>query len=135
MSKLDAELTKVRLDKWLWAARFYKTRSIAKAMIEGGKVHVDGQRVKPSREIMTGVTIRLRQGFDEKTVAVTALSDRRGNATAAAHLYVETPDSQAKRAETAALRKAAGTQGVPEQRPTKKERRQIMRLQQQPTDD
>ncbi|MBG09995.1 MAG: heat-shock protein Hsp15, partial [Gammaproteobacteria bacterium] len=66
---------RVRLDKWLWAARFYKTRAIAKQSVEGGKVHCDGMRSKPSKEIALGTRISLRQGFDEKTVIVTKLSD------------------------------------------------------------
>ena len=68
--------TKVRLDKWLWAARFYKTRSMAKQAIEGGKVHCNGARTKSSRDIEIGSVLEIRQGWDEKTVTVTALSDK-----------------------------------------------------------
>ncbi len=71
---------KVRLDKWLWAARFFKTRSIAKQAIEGGKVHCNGSRSKSSREIEVGYELQIRQGWDELTVVVKALSDKRGSA-------------------------------------------------------
>ncbi|HAD09146.1 MAG TPA: RNA-binding protein, partial [Porticoccaceae bacterium] len=67
-------MDKVRIDKWLWAARFYRTRGLAKKAIEGGKIHVDGQRVKPSKDITLGQSIVLRQDWDEKTVVVEALS-------------------------------------------------------------
>jgi len=85
----------VRIDKWLWAARFYKTRSLASEAIKGGKVHVNGNRTKPSREVELGDTLILRQGFDEKTVVVQALSDKRGPATVAQQLYSETEESMA----------------------------------------
>lgn len=71
---------KVRLDKWLWAARFYKTRAVAKQMIDGGKVHYNGQRTKCSRHVEVGATLTIRQGFDEKEIVVVELSDRRGGA-------------------------------------------------------
>ena len=74
-----APASKLRLDKWLWAARFFKTRSLAKAAIEGGKVHLDGQRVKVSREITVGCEVRLRQGWDEKTVVVKKSDHYAGN--------------------------------------------------------
>ena len=95
----------VRLDKWLWAARFYKTRSIAKEMIDGGKVHYQGLRVKPSKEVALNATIRLRQGEHEKTVIVTEISDKRGNATRASELYQETTESITEREQTAEQRK------------------------------
>lgn len=120
---------KVRIDKWLWAARFFKTRSLAKQAIEGGKVHMDGQRVKASRDITLGATLVIRQGWDEKEVVVTALSSQRRSASEAALLYQETPNSAAKRAELAAQRKAMGSTGVEtDGRPTKKQRRQIHRF-------
>ena len=122
---------KVRIDKWLWAARFYKTRSIAKDMVDGGKVHYDGHRVKPSKEIVLGASIRLRQGFDEKTVIVTGISDRRGNATMAAKLYKETDESIAQREENAMKRKSlAQSMPTTQGRPNKKERRKIIQFQQ-----
>lgn len=119
-------MQKLRLDKWLWAARFYKTRSLAKAAIDGGKVHLDGARVKVSREISIGDILQIRQGWDEKTVEVKALSDQRRGAPEAAALYTETPSSVAKREADAAARKAAGGMiDRPAKRPTKKQRRQI----------
>ena len=90
-------MEKVRLDKWLWAARFFRTRAKAKLAINGGKVHVDGIRAKPSKEVIVGETLQIRQGYDEKVIVVTALSDNRGNATAAALLYQETEASLALR--------------------------------------
>jgi len=127
--------TKIRLDKWLWAARFYKTRSIAKDMIDGGKVHYEGHRVKASKEVSLGAQIRLRQGFDEKTVVVLSLSDRRGNASIAATLYEETQESIEKRQLASAQRKAmnAAAPGT-ESRPNKKQRRQINQFKSQQSD-
>ncbi len=123
------ESARLRLDKWLWAARFFKTRSLAKAAIEGGKVRVDGQRAKPSKEIEVGAKLNVRQGWDDKTVVVTALSDQRRGAPEAALLYRETEASQASREAKAAERRAARTAvHHPEQRPTKKQRRDILRF-------
>ena len=124
---------KIRLDKWLWAARFYKTRTLAKEMIDGGKVHYEGQRVKPSREVSIGASIRLRQGLDERTVIVTGLSGKRGNATQAATLYQETEDSISAREKAVANRKALGPSFGPghQQRPNKKQRRDIIQFRQQ----
>lgn len=125
-------MDKVRIDKWLWAARFFKTRSIAKQAIDGGKVHCNGQRIKPSKEIEVGVRLRIRQGFDEKEVEVVALSDKRRGAPEAILLYNETPESQEKRQAEAAQRKVLrGIIGQPEHRPTKKQRRQIHRFREQ----
>ncbi|PCJ38795.1 MAG: heat-shock protein [Moraxellaceae bacterium] len=124
----------VRLDKWLWAARFYKTRSIAKEMIDGGKVHYQGLRVKPSKEVALNATIRLRQGEDEKTVIVTEISDKRGNATRASELYQETTESITEREQTAEQRKlqhASAGKIVTEGRPSKKQRRKIIQFNQQ----
>ncbi len=121
--------SKLRLDKWLWAARFFKTRSLAKAAIEGGKVHLDGNRVKVSREISIGDFLRVRQGWDEKEVEVLALSDQRRGAPEAQLLYRETPESLERREQEAAARKAAGGMiDRPAHRPTKKQRRQIHRF-------
>ena len=120
---------KLRLDKWLWAARFFKTRSLAKEAIEGGKVQLGGSRVKVSKEISVGDQLRIRQGWDEKDIEVLALSDQRRGAPEAQSLYRESADSITRREETAAARKAAG--GMierPARRPTKKQRRQIHRF-------
>ena len=120
---------KIRLDKWLWAARFYKTRAIAKQSIEGGKVHCDGARSKPSKEITLGARISLRQGFDDKTVIVKALSDKRKSAPEAQLLYRESAESIAAREAAAAQRKAQGAGGlISDGRPSKKQRRQIFRF-------
>lgn len=125
------ELEKLRLDKWLWAARFFKTRSLAKQAIDGGKVHLHGQRVKVSKEIIVGDKLTIRQGWDEKHVCVLRLSAQRRGAVEAQALYQESKDSIERREKEAAARKAAG--GMlhrPEQRPTKKQRRQIHRFKQ-----
>ena len=119
---------KIRLDKWLWAARFFKTRSLAKSAIEGGKVHCDGQRVKVSKEVCIGLVLTIRQGFDDKTITVTALSEVRRGASDAQTLYAETSDSISKRKDHAAQRKAQNL-AHPDHRPNKKERRQIHKFQ------
>ena len=122
----QAEQDKVRLDKWLWAARFFKTRSIAIAAIESGKVHVDGARAKPAKEIRTGATLMVRRGEEPLEVVVKAISAVRRGALEAALLYEETPASQAKRAELALCSKAQfGIRERGEGRPTKRQRRQI----------
>lgn len=129
------EPAKLRIDKWLWAARFFKTRSLAKAAIEGGKVHLDGQRVKVSKEIAVGDRLQIRQGLDQREVAVEALSDQRRGAPEAQQLYTETAASVAKRESESAARKAAGGMiDRPAHRPTKKQRRQIHRFKEQPGD-
>ncbi len=125
-------MDKVRIDKWLWAARFFKTRSLAKQAIDGGKVHWQGQRVKPSKEIELDAELTIRQGYDEKTVQVTGLSDKRRGAPEAAKLYQETEASLAKRELQATQRKALrGLDMTPDHRPTKKQRRQIHRFREQ----
>ena len=116
-----------RLDKWLWAARFFKTRSLAKKAIEGGKIHYNGQRVKTSKHVECGAELRIPCGWDEKTVIVTAISDQRRGAPEASLLYEETESSISNREKRAAERKA-GANFVAEQRPTKKQRRQIHRF-------
>lgn len=129
MKQPSGQSAKVRLDKWLWAARFFKTRSLAKAAIDGGKVHLAGQRVKVSKEINVGDTLQIRQGFDEKVVQVLQLSEQRRGAPEAQLLYQETADSLAKREEQALARKAAGGMiDRPAQRPDKRQRRQIHRF-------
>jgi len=119
---------RTRIDKWLWAARFFKTRSLAKAAIESGHVHCQGQRIKVSRDVAVGMQLRIRQGFDYKTVDVLAISDVRGPASVAQLLYCETPESLAERAEQTAQRQAMNL-AHPDHRPNKKERRQIHRFQ------
>ena len=114
-----------RIDKWLWAARFYRTRGKAKEAIDGGKVHINGTRAKPSKELNIGDMLELTQGWDEKTVVVKALSDVRRSAQIAQELYAETAASLAKRERIAEQRKAAGNQVRNEGRPSKKNRRLI----------
>lgn len=126
---MKTESESVRLDKWLWAARFYKTRSIARSMIEGGKVQYNGQRTKPSKIVELGAQIRLRQGNDEKTVMIECISGHRRGAPEAALLYQETQESQVAREERATLRRLnALNSPSPEKRPDKKQRRDIMKF-------
>ena len=120
--------TRTRVDKWLWAARFYKTRSLAKDAIDSGHVHCDGQRVKVSREVFVDMTLTIRQGHDEKIIVVDALSSVRGPAPVAQLLYHETPESIAKRDYLREQRKAQNL-AHPDHKPNKKERRQIHRFQ------
>lgn len=121
-------MTRLRIDKWLWAARFYKTRAVAKQAIDGGKVHCDGQRVKPSKEIGVGTIIRLRQGLDEKTVEVIALADKRRSAPEAQALYSETQQSTKARESLAEQRKSQPRHWGTEGKPNKKQRREIHRF-------
>ncbi len=136
MVKHVADLTEkdddVRLDKWLWAARFYKTRSLAKAMIDGGKVHYNNQRTKPNKSVQVGARITLRQGNEEKEVIVTALSAQRRTAVQAQLLYRETEESVEKREKTALARKNnALSMPHPDRRPNKKERRDLLKFKHQ----
>lgn len=126
-----ANNSKLRLDKWLWAARFYKTRSLAKQAIDGGKVHCNSARSKSSREIEIGTILEIRQGWDEKTVVVKGLSDKRGGAPQAALLYEETAESLEKRQLQAEQRKAMqSTNPHSGGRPNKQDRRLIHRFKQ-----
>ncbi len=115
----------VRLDKWLWAARFFKTRALAKAAIEGGKVHCQGERCKPSKEPKVGDELLIRQGFEERLVVVCALSSTRRAACEAQLLYAETAESIVRREQAAVMRKAGALGMTTDGRPTKKQRRQI----------
>mgnify|MGYP003551482826 FL=1 len=119
------EQEKVRLDKWLWAARFYKTRALAKEAIEGGKVHCRGERCKPGKEPHVGDEFQLRLGFDERCVIVRQLSTVRRGAALAQLLYEETADSIERREAVALLRKAGALGVQTEGRPSKKQRRQL----------
>jgi ribosome-associated heat shock protein Hsp15 len=122
---MDA-LTKIRLDKWLWAARFYKTRGLAAEAIDGGKVQVNGERVKRAKQVQVGDEVRVRNGPYEHVVHVTGLAKRRGPASVAATLYAETEASVAARASVAAHVKAMQVSTRYDSgRPTKRERRQI----------
>lgn len=131
MQKSEAK-SRIRIDKWLWAARFFKTRSLAKQAIEGGKVHYNGARCKVSKEVELGAKLTIRQGWDEKEIEVISLSDQRRGAPEAQALYQETAQSLAKRESEAAQRKALrGLSLERDERPNKKQRRQIHRFKQQ----
>ncbi len=119
----------VRLDKWLWAARFFKTRSLAKAAVENGRVRTAGQKLKPGKEIKPGLQLQIKQGDVEKTVHVIALSEYRGPASQAATLYQETDESIKNREALALNRKtAASSRPHTASKPNKKQRRQIIRF-------
>ena len=124
-------IEKVRLDKWLWAARFYRTRALAKQAVEGGKVHYQGAKAKCSRVVEVDAKIVIRQGFDEKTIVVQAISGSRRGAPEAALLYTETAISEKARTELAAGRKAMGQGSISDSKPTKKQRRDQQRFEQQ----
>ena len=119
----------VRLDKWLWVARIYKTRALAREMIEGGKVHYNGQRSKPGKVVELNATLMLRQGNDERTIVVKGITEQRRPASEAVALYEETAESIEKREKMALARKMnALTMPHPDRRPDKKERRDLMRF-------
>ena len=119
----------VRIDKWLWAARFFKSRSLAAEAVTGGKVEVNGERVKPSREVKAGDLVRVRLGPYEQRLAVRAASDRRGPAAQAALLYEESADSKVARESLRwQLRHAAPVIVPGEGRPTNKDRRDLRGL-------
>jgi ribosome-associated heat shock protein Hsp15 len=120
-------MERVRIDKWLWAARFFKTRTLAAEAVTGGHVHVNGVRVKPAREVRVGETVEVTLGGGlRRTVVVEALADKRGPAAAAATLYAETPESIAERERALAERRAARPLGADlAGRPTKLDRRRL----------
>ena len=122
-------MERVRLDKYLWAARFYKTRSISTEAIDGGKVRLNGERVKPAKEVKAGDMIELRAGDAEFTILVTALADKRGSADIARTLYAETAESQTARAAAAEKRRRVSDPAAQIfARPTKKDRRTLDRF-------
>ncbi len=119
----------VRIDKWLWAARFAKTRSAATELVLAGHVKVGGERVKPARDVAIGDTVEVRVGHVPRTVVVTGLADRRGSATVAATLYTETPESQEQRERIQMERRLARPVGSDlGARPTKQDRRRLEAL-------
>ena len=127
--KATEDLGTVRLDKWLWATRFYKTRSLAGGAISGGKVQVNGDRVKRSKLIHIGDKVRIRKGPYEYELVVQAISERRGPASEAQRLYKETPESKLARERMAeAIKMQPSTKYVGKGRPTKKDRRRIIRF-------
>lgn len=126
---MPEDIASVRLDLWLWAARFYKTRSLAKQAIETGKVDVGGQRAKPSRTVRVGDAMRIARGDEAFEIEVLGLSDLRGSAKVAQTLYVESEVSKARRLETlATLRAARAGYQPPETKPDKRARRLIRAL-------
>ncbi|GAA0826429.1 MULTISPECIES: RNA-binding S4 domain-containing protein [Marinomonas] len=118
----------VRLDKWLWAARFFKTRSLCKDAIDGGKVTYNGSKGKASRNVEVGALIGLRLGWDEKVVEIKAISGQRRGAPEAQLLYEETPESVEKREKRALEHKSFGGRIMSDHKPNKKERRDIKQL-------
>jgi ribosome-associated heat shock protein Hsp15 len=122
----------VRLDKWLWATRFCKTRAIARDLVQSGKVHYNKHRAKPSRIVELGATIKVPIGFDEKIVVVEGVVDKRQSATKAVELYNETPASIAQREKNAQARALSAMHSPkPDSRPDKKQRREIIKLKHQ----
>ncbi len=122
-------LSRLRIDKWLWAARFYKTRSLAAQAVEGGKVKLNGERVKPGKDAKLGDLVEVRSGELQWQVEVRAVSPRRGPASEAAKLYAEADESRAKREQMLLMRRA-GTRPAHDThgRPTKRDRRMIRRF-------
>jgi ribosome-associated heat shock protein Hsp15 len=119
----------VRIDRWLWAARFFKTRSLAKAAVEGGKVHLESSRVKPSKEVQVGQQLEIRRGDTFQVVIIETLSEQRGSATVAQTLYTETPESIEQREVRKSVRRMerAGL-NIPSSKPDKKNRRALAQL-------
>ena len=121
--------SQVRLDKWLWAARFFKTRSIAREAVSGGKVHLNGNRAKPGRTLQIGDELRIQRGEEEYTISVVELSPRRGPATVAQGLYEESEESRTSREQLAEARKLEHQQHASrERRPDKRQRRHLVRF-------
>ena len=119
----------VRLDKWLWAARFFKSRSLACAAVKGGKVSVNGQSAKPGYEVVVKDVLTIRQGYELKTITIRDLSIKRGSASVAEQLYEETIESKQRREKEKQLRQLSASQRPRgEGRPTKRARRQIHRF-------
>ena len=119
-------MERVRIDKWLWAARFFKTRSAATEAVAGGHVKVNGERAKPSREVVVGERVEVRTSTEQWTVDVLALADRRGPAAAARALFEETPESAAAREQRRLEAKSSRPLGADlGARPTKRDRRRL----------
>jgi len=123
----NVAMEKMRIDKWLWAARFYKTRSLASEDIDKGRIEVNGQTAKPSREVKTGDTVQVRQGAVQRTVVIAGLSAQRGPAPVAQLLYQETADSIEQRAKLALQQRYAREPAFSQEqgRPTKRDRREL----------
>ncbi|WP_143871202.1 ribosome-associated heat shock protein Hsp15 [Catenovulum sediminis] len=128
-SQRKNEVTSVRIDKWLWAARFFKTRVLARGAIESGKVKYNGQRCKPSRNLEVGAKLTIQQGFDEKQINILGLAEQRLSAPLAQALYQETAESIKKRTELAEMRKLQHSLNPkPDTKPDKKQRRQLIQV-------
>ncbi len=126
---------RLRIDKWLWAARFFKTRSLASEAVAGGRVHVERERVKASRPVKVGDRVMVSRGSTLMEVVVQGISERRGSATDAAKLYAETDESRERRErESEQRRLARQLVAAPERRPDKKERRQLARIRRESLD-
>jgi len=122
-------LQSVRIDKWLWAARFFKTRVLAHETVKGGHVQINGEKAKPSRAVQINDTVILQRDQESYVVQVTGLAEKRGSAAIARTLYEETPESMTAREELGRLRKLhAASAPAPDKRPDKKSRRQIIRF-------
>jgi len=132
MPKTTDESKNVRLDKWLWAARFYKTRSLARDAVQSGKVQYNGQRSKPGKIVELGADIKIPQGFDLKDVVVQQIKEQRLGAPLAQLMYEETQASKKLRASNVEARKLSAFHSPkPDHRPDKKQRRQIIQFKQQ----
>ncbi len=125
---MNTHISRVRIDKWLWAARFFKTRSIAKQAIDSGKVRLEGARIKASKEIEIGMLLTIRQGWEEKIIEVLALAEQRRGAPEAQRLYRETDDSRNRRQQRTEERKTYGSTAATPGKPTSKQRRQLQRI-------
>jgi ribosome-associated heat shock protein Hsp15 len=127
---MATELLSVRIDKWLWAARFFKTRSLAQDAVELGRVRINGQRIKPSREVRGGEMLQIERSGDRLEVCVRALSSVRGPASVAQTLYEETEESRQRREQQAAMRRLAAEPAlaIPKGRPTKRDARALKRF-------
>jgi ribosome-associated heat shock protein Hsp15 len=119
----------VRIDKWLWAARFYKTRSLATTAVNGGKIHLNGARIKPSRAVKQGDTLHIQRGPYASEITILDLAEKRGPAKVAQALYKESEESMQKRNDLAAQQRFERSSSGPEHRPDKRGRRQLRRLQ------
>ncbi len=128
--------TAMRLDKWLWASRFFKTRGLARKAVDGGKVHHNGQRAKPSRAVHPGDQLRIQKPEGEYQIEILALCQQRRPASEARQLYQETPESMARRQLAAQQRQLKAYQAPhPQRRPSKRQRRQLLALSQRQQDD
>ena len=129
---MDETSTVVRLDKWLWAARFFKTRALARDAVQAGKVHYNGQRSKPGKAVELGAVLRIPAGYDIKEIEILELFDQRRAAPLAQKMYRETAPSMLKRQQNAEARKAQAFHNPrPEQRPDKKQRRELIKFKHQ----